>query len=133
VEEVVRALKRNGSKIANRTNLANWCSARSLRTSDPDDFTAIMRTLGLESDATKYWKLMGELDSAHRRAGFEIREQLEDQVEASDLSLLEADGRADFTLPQGGGALTAFRVEEISAETARVPEQHLGQPMKVSE
>lgn len=131
VQEVVGDLKANGSKIANRTNLANWCSPRSLRTSDPDDFRAIMRTLGLESDSTKYWNLMGELDSAHRKAGFEIREQLEDQVEASDLSVLEAIGRADFTLPQGGGALTAFRVEEISPDTARVPEQQLSNPMKV--
>ena len=90
-----------------------------------------MRTLGLESDSMKYWNLMGELDSAHRKAGFEIREQLEDQVEASDLSVLEAMGRADFTLPQGGGALTAFRVEEISPDTARVPEQQLGNPMKI--
>ena len=34
---------------ANRSNLANWCSPRSLRTEDEQDFLAIMRAVGLES------------------------------------------------------------------------------------
>jgi hypothetical protein len=130
VASVVAALVGHGSTRANRSNLANWCSPRSLRTEDKHDFLAILRVLGLETEAEKYWKAMGRLVRAHRRAGHEIREQLEEQAENADLTLLEEKGRADFTLPQGGGALTAFRVEEISPDIVAVPYQHLGDPFE---
>lgn len=127
---VVAELKRHGSIRANRSNLANWCSPRSLRTDDEQDFLAIMRAIELEGQAAQYWKAMAKLESAHRRAGHEIREQLEMQARTADLTALEEEGRADFSLPQGGGALTAFRVEEVSPEIVAVPYQHLGDPFE---
>jgi hypothetical protein len=130
VAQVVAELKKHGSNRANRSNLANWCSPRSLRTDDEQDFLAIMRTAGLEADAAKFWKAMGKLDRAHRRAGREIREQLEEQARKADLTALEEQGRADFSLPEGGGALTAFRVEEVSSDVVSVPYQHLGDPFE---
>jgi hypothetical protein len=130
VAGVVAELKLHGSSRANRSNLANWCSPRSLRTDDEQDFLAIMRAIGLEGEAAKYWTAMGRLDRAHRRAGREIREQLEEQARTADLTALEEEGRADFSLPQGGGALTAFRVEEVSPEVVAVPYQHLGDPFE---
>jgi hypothetical protein len=130
VSRVVSELRDCGSLRANKSNLANWCSPRSLRTEDEQDFRAIMRAIGLESEGDKYWSAMGRLDRAHRRAGREIREQLEEQAEKADLTLLEEQGRADFTLSQGGGALTAFRVEEVSPEVVAVPYQQLGDPFE---
>jgi hypothetical protein len=130
VAHVVTKLKNNGSNRANRSNLANWCSPRSLRTDDEQDFLAIMRTVGLEADADKFWTAMGKLDRAHRRAGREIRDQLEEQARKADLTALEEQGRADFSLPQGGGALTAFRIEEVSPDVVPVPYQHLGDPFE---
>jgi hypothetical protein len=130
VARAVSELKRHGSTRANRSNLANWCSPRSLRTDDEQDFLAIMRTIGLEGQAAKYWTAMGRLESAHRRAGHEIREQLEEQARTADLTALEEEGRADFSLPQGGGALTAFRVDEVSPDVVAVPYQHLGDPFE---
>jgi hypothetical protein len=90
-----------------------------------------MRVIGLEANAGKVWSAMGTLERAHRKAGHEIREQLEEQVEKADLTLLAERGRADFTLPQGGGALTAFRVEEVSPDVVAVPYQHLGDPFEL--
>jgi hypothetical protein len=128
VEQVVEHLTKHGSVRAKRSNLANWCSPRSLRTDDEQDFLAIMRAVGLEDEAASYWKAMSRLEQAHRRAGHEIREQLEQQAQKADLTALEDHGRADFSLPQGGGALTAFRVEEVSPDVVSVPYQHLGDP-----
>lgn len=130
VAAVIAELKAHGSARANRGNLGNWCSPRSLRTEDLVDFAAILKTIGLGDKVEHYWKAMGQLDRAHRRAGFEIREQLEEQAEQADLSLLETAGRTDFTLPQGGGTLTAFRVEEISPQVVKVPYQELGEPFE---
>lgn len=130
ISQVVAELKENGSIRAKRSNLVNWCSPRSLRTEDEQDFLAIMRVVGLESEAGKMWTAMGKLDRAHRRAGREIREQLEKQARKADLTALEEQGRADFSLPQGGGALTAFRVEEVSPDVVSVPYQHLGDPFE---
>jgi hypothetical protein len=132
VAGVVSKLKQHGSVRANRSNLANWCSPRSLRTEDKQDFLAIMRTIGLEAEATEFWKAMGRLDGAHLRAGQAIRDQLEEEAENADLSLLEEQGRTDFTLAQGGGTLTAFRVEEVSPEIVSVPYQQLGDPFAVT-
>lgn len=130
VREVVAELKKNGSSRANRSNLMNWCSPRSLRTEDEQDFLAIMRTVSLEAEAARFWTAMGKLERAHRKAGHEIREQLEEQARKADLTALEEHGRADFSLPQGGGALTAFRVEEVSPSVVSVPYQHLGDPFE---
>jgi hypothetical protein len=127
---VVAELKGHGSMRANRSNLANWCSPRSLRTEDERDFLAIIRAISLDGQAAQYWEAMARLESAHRRAGHEIRDQLERQARTADLTALEEEGRADFSLPQGGGALTAFRVEEISPEIVAVPYQHLGDPFE---
>ena len=128
---VVRKLKSEGSNVASRANVANWCWHRSLRTWDRADFDAIMKVTGLAEEADAYWKAMGALEAAHRRAGFEIRERLEQQAEAADLGSLETYGMADFSLPEGGGALTAYRVDEVSPTTAAIPEQQLGRPFRV--
>jgi hypothetical protein len=130
IARVVADLKDRGSIRANKSNVTNWCSPRSLRTDDKQDFLAIMRAIGLASEADKYWSAMGRLDGAHRRAGRQIREQLEEQAENADLAVLEEQGRADFTLSQGGGALTAFRVEEVSPQVVAVPYQQLGDPFE---
>ena len=88
-----------------------------------------MEVTGLGEEAAGYWSAMDRLEGAHRRAGLEIREQLEAQAEQSDLSQLDELGRLDFTLPEGGGALTAFRVEAVSPEIVRVPYTTVGWPI----
>ena len=62
--------------------------------------------------------------------GLEIRQQLETQAEQADLSQLDELGRLDFTLSEGGGALTAFRVEAVSPDTVLVPYTTVGWPIE---
>jgi hypothetical protein len=126
----VQALRALGSSRASRGNVLNWASPRSLRTADETDFFAVMRLIDLDGQERAYWNAMGRLDGAHRRAGFKIRDQLEEQAEQGDLVELQTKGTLDFTLPDGGGALTAFRVEDVSPQTYRVPYQQLGEPFR---
>jgi hypothetical protein len=130
LDGTIRALRSLRSSRASRENVLNWASSRSLRTADEADFFAIMRLVGLEGQERTYWNGMGKLDQAHQRAGFKIRDELEQEAERADLVVLQTKGMLDFTLPDGGGALTAFRVEDISPQTYTVPNQQLNEPFR---
>jgi hypothetical protein len=130
IDVVAARLSEQGATRASRQNIRNWAAPRSLRTLDFTDFRAIMEVTGLGDQAAGYWSAMDHLEGAHRRAGLEIREQLEKQAEQADLSRLDELGRLDFTLAAGGGALTAFRVEAVSFETVRVPYTTIGWPIE---
>jgi hypothetical protein len=130
LDATVRALRALGSTRASRGNVLNWASPRSLRTADEADFFAVIRLAGLVGEERAYWNAMGKLDHAHRRAGFKIRDELEQEAEKADLVELQTKGTLDFTLPDGGGTLTAFRVEDISPQTYAVPYQQLGEPFR---
>jgi hypothetical protein len=125
-DAVVGRLRDFGSKIADRGNLANWCSPRSLRTDSRSDFDAILKLVGLDQEADEYWKAMAELESAHRKAGFAIRRRLDALAEGVDAAILDQAGRFDFQLQEGGGTLAAFRVEAISPVPVEVAYDELG-------
>jgi hypothetical protein len=91
-----------------------------------------MRLVGLADEEAKYWQAMGVLQRAHTRAGAAIRTRLEREVEAADFSKLEMAGTIDFTLPQGGGVLTAFRIEDVGSDIVHVPSAQLNEPFRVS-
>ena len=122
VVETVDRLKAAGSKIANRQNLRNWMSPRSIRTQRRNDFDAIFRVIGLTEEADRYWGMMSAIDTAHGRAGSLIRRRLLQQVKRADLSALQTEGRQDFELPGevGGGSITAVRIVAISPEVVDV-------------
>ena len=122
VVEAIDRLKAAGSKIANRQNLRNWISSRSIRTLRRNDFDAIFSVIGLAEEADRYWGMMSAIDTAHGRAGSLIRRQLLQQVKKSDLSALQTEGRQDFELPGevGGGSITAVRIVAISPEVVQV-------------
>jgi len=118
----VAKLSESGSKIASPQNVRNWMSFRSIRTQDKKDFEAIFTIIGSEDSADVEWNAMSVIDAAHRHAGRLIRRRLLEQVEGTDLSALQRDGRQDFALPGevGGGSLTAARIVAISSETIEV-------------
>lgn len=115
-----------GSTIANEVNVRNWSLNRNIRTRDYHDFLAIMRYIGMESQAAEYWETMGLIDSAHRKAGSFIRRRLLRQILTADLTKLERQGTMDFELAESdGGSLTAFRVTSVSPETFTVSASQL--------
>jgi hypothetical protein len=132
--EVSIGLIELGSQRANEGNVRNWMSQRSIRPQDQRDFSAIMKLIGREHDIDSYWKTMGDIQTAHQRAGQAIRRRLLEQVRATDVSALIRTGRIDFSLPEAeGGRLTAFRVEGKSPRLDLVPASRCGQQFPLSE
>jgi hypothetical protein len=119
----------NGSTLANEMNVRNWMSPRNIRTSGYNDFLAIMRLIGLESEAAEYWSAMGKIVNAHHRAGKQIRDALLDQVRQTDLRELERLGQMEFELPGAeSGSLTAYRVEAVLPDLVSVRWNRIGRP-----
>ena len=131
--KTMRELRILGSNRATYLNLANWMSLRGIKTESYDDFLAIMKLIGLEKDAKKYWDTMGEIRTAHTRAGFSIRSMLLDLVNKSDLNTLKCYGKMDFELAeQGAGTLSAFRVIDVAKETVEVIHWKIGEPFRIA-
>ena len=131
---VARQLRALGSKHANINNLRNWMSPRSLRTGHMDDFEAIMKLIGRESETAKFWSAMDKLENAHRRAGHRIRQMLINVVADADLQRLETEGIMEFELEDKvGGSLTAYRVEEVAPELIEVSEHRVGRLVEATD
>jgi hypothetical protein len=119
-----------GSKHVNETNLRNWMSNRSIRPQDDSDFSAIMRLIGLQDKETLYKDAADKIESAHRSAGFYIRQLLIKQVAATDLHEIHQKGYKEFELLRSdGGSLTAFRIEHISPTIIPTPASRIGRPV----
>lgn len=121
-----------GSDIANEINVRNWMSPRSISTRSYNDFLAIMRLIHLEPKAEKYWSYMKMINSAHRSAGYKIRDLLLNQVRDVDVNLLQKQGKMDFKLDEDDeGGITAFRVESVATEPVSIPYSQVGQPIEL--
>ncbi len=130
--KTMNALRILGSNRATHLNLKHWMSFRGIRTESYDDFLAIMKLVGLEKESKKYWETMGEIRTAHTKAGFSIRSMLLDRVNKSDLDTLKCYGKMDFELAeQGAGSLSAFRVIDIAKDTTEVIHWRIGEPFRI--
>lgn len=128
------ALLDYGSNIANEINVRNWLSPRSIRPHKYEDFLAIMKLAGLENQAEEYWRMMGVINRAHHKAGFEIKRQLLKQVGDMDMDELQKRGRADLKLSNDDeGGITALRVEAILDKTFQVPYSRLGHLLELED
>lgn len=130
-EWTINQLKLHGSPRANYVNVRNWMFERSIKTASREDFNAIMKLVGLESESAANWDLMSMINSAHRQAGRKIGKMLIDKVKNSDLRLFKKSGRIDFELDQESKiSITAFQVREISLDTIKLPYWQIGNPIK---
>jgi hypothetical protein len=119
-----------GSHLANPMNLRNWMSERSIRTEDIDDFSAIMKLIGLERDIALYWEMLKKIDRAHRLAGHQIREMLLEQVKTTSIRDLKKMGMMDFNIPGENVSITAFRVNRIEDKVNQVMPWRIGNPIE---
>ena len=70
---------------------------------------------------------MGDIDRAHKRAGFLIRRMLLQKIADTSLESLERDGEMVFDLgDQDGGTLSAFQITGIQGEEFEVPADRIG-------
>lgn len=121
-----------GSSSAEEINVRNYLSPRSIRTRAPEDFQAIMRLIGLGDKWEDYWKMMEEIDHAHRAAGHRIRRQLLRRLAELDLTELERLGSMEITLPEAdAGGFTAFRVLDVSPQSQPVSIHRLNHPFEL--
>lgn len=122
-----------GSDIANEINVRNWIFPRNIKTRSQNDFFAIMRLVGLESQANDFWASMEFISRAHRKAGYRLREILLDQVDKISLDEFKRSGKVEFKFAENDedAGLTAFRIEEILSKTYKVSFSQIGVPFSL--
>jgi hypothetical protein len=117
-----------GSQHANEVNLRNWMSPNHIRPFFKEDFNAILKFAGLEDQSEEYFLNSQLILSAHRKAGFRIRDLLLQQISQTDLTNLAKLGRKEFSLPgEDGGSFTAIRVVQVDKQKYMVSESRLGE------
>jgi hypothetical protein len=128
-----RALESAGAVRATDNNIRQWLRPDSIRTRDPADFSAITAVIGARERFRELWDAMGAIDSAHRRAGFQVRALLVDEIRRGDRSALAAQGWADFDVEEieGEGALRVARVEGRAPETQRIGRSRTRRPFPI--
>lgn len=109
-------LKEKGCARANAQNLQNWLDDRSLRTEDYGDWSVIMDAASLRTDAERFWRAMGQLRSAHTKAGHSLGKRLLKMANTQPLDRLTGLGFQKFDLGEGG-SLSAFRIEGFGPRT----------------
>ncbi|WP_445186882.1 hypothetical protein ACTXG6_06665 [Pseudonocardia sp. Cha107L01] len=122
LDGVHRATRRLHELGCNANNLGRWLSPDGIRTQSKQDFTAICLYAGItEADAGQIWVDMGVIHGAHIRAGHQMRELLENQLQLADLAPLQTCGYLEVHLPAlDAGALAIYRVEAKDRSTVDI-------------
>lgn len=134
MQNICNRLLALGSSKAAPSNVRVWMSERSIKPQDFEDFRAIIKLISIDEDVARLWQSAAEIDSAHRRAGFLIRQRLLQQVKGASLDALQKVGKVEFVLPEEeGGSLTAFLVEGVGTEVYQVPVSQIGRLIEEDE
>ena len=132
LEVSINLLDAGSTPKAYETNVRNWISARNIKTSDYEDFAAIMKVVGLTNKTDEYWISMSNIARHHQRAGQQIRRLLLRKLQTTDLTDLQRLGYLDISLPDAGaGALTAFRIVALESATRLIPVNQLNHPFEI--
>lgn len=124
-----------GAVSVTEGKVRHWLTPSAICPRDRSDLLAIMRLIGAEEETDDCWSRMHEIDNAHRQAGFRIREILLERVRRSDLRELGRLGTMAFDLgeQEGGGSLTAFRVNGIDPTEISIPYSVIGRPLSIED
>lgn len=133
-ESVGLKLASKGCMLAtSKQNLRNWMSPRTIKPENDEDFNTILSFVGLESRLKEFNDAADIIRTAHRKAGKYIRSLLLQRIPSYDLHELEQQGKMDFELAEeDGGSMTAFRVVDISTETALITSSKIANPFTVN-
>jgi hypothetical protein len=127
---VLKGLRSYGCRIARSSNVRNWMSYRSIKTSEFSDFQAILKLVGLDDSSQEIWRQMELIHRAHIQAGFHLTKLLLNVVRTADFRDLIRLGTMTFKLPdRDAGRMTAFRIKSISSETVPIPSSKIGIPL----
>ncbi|MEZ5343572.1 MAG: hypothetical protein R2706_19700 [Acidimicrobiales bacterium] len=128
---VISELQRSGARRANPQNLRNWASERNISTDDRADFDGILHVTGLAHRSEELWATMQTIRRAHLKAGAHIRRQLIERAGKVEPQELQLAGHMEFSLEDGGGSLTAYRVEEVRPERLTAFASQLDRPLRI--
>lgn len=131
---VRRALEAAGAGPVADANLRQWIRPDSIRPRDPANFSAILAVTGSRERFGEFWGAMGTIDSAHRRAGMQVRALLVEEIVRGDRSVIGGQGWADFDVEEieGEGALRVARVEGRAPEAHTVPRTRTRRPFPIA-
>ncbi|MFZ5573018.1 MAG: hypothetical protein ACOZF0_21670 [Thermodesulfobacteriota bacterium] len=119
---------------ARQANVNYWMSSKCIRPRKIEDFIAILTFAGLEERSQELWEAMGDIDRAHKRAGFAIRRLLLHKIGTTSLEPLERNGEMVFELSEeDGGTISAFQITEIIGEEYEVPIQRIGVLLEIED
>jgi hypothetical protein len=119
---------------ARHANVYYWMSSKCIRPRKIEDFVAILTFAGLKERSQELWEAMGDIDRAHKRAGFAIRRLLLHKIATTSLEPLERDGEMVFELSdEVGGTISAFQITEIVGEVYEVPIQRIGVLLEIED
>lgn len=120
-------LRSQNHSQARKANVHYWMSSKCIRPRKIEDFFAILTFAGLGERSQELWDAMGDIDRAHKQAGFVIRRLLLNRIANTSLEPLERDGEMVFELDdEDGGTISAFQITEIAREDFEVPAQQIG-------
>jgi len=129
LHRVTEQLSKHGCDEPSKMNVRYWSSRDSIATGEYRDFQAILRFVRLENEADDLWSAMKMIRAAHVRAGQHIRRLLSARVVAADVSELRERGVMHFDLgAQGGGKLSAYRVEAKAPQQVTLSRRQLRHP-----
>lgn len=129
-----RALEAAGATAVTDTNVRQWIRPDSIRTRDPSNFSAIMAVAGMRERFGEFWGAMGTIDSAHRRAGMQVRRLLVAELVKADTAMIAGQGWADFDIDEihGEGSLRVARVEGRAPEPQTVARTRTRRPFPIA-
>jgi hypothetical protein len=127
--------KLGSSKAANISNVRNWISESLIRPDDDSDFHAILRLVGLQDRKDEFLEAAKLIDSAHRRAGHEIRKRLlKKLVLEAKLDELKQLGFMTFELEEGDdSSMTVFRVVDVDPNLHDLTISQIAKPFETED
>ena len=120
-------LRAAGVRVANPQNVSRWMSGEGLGLQKDTHFRALLKQLGLHSEARSILQMTRLLRRAHQSAGARVRALLVERAEQMSPAELEAAGHVDVELEEeDGGTLMLARIEQVADATVHVPVGRIG-------
>lgn len=110
----------------------DWSSRNAVRPNRLEDFKAACRVLGLERESSDIWNALSGIKSAHQRAGFNVRQQLEEALLEKGVADLRNQGYEKLQV-SGLGTLSVYCVTHKHPTRHIVDRTNLDKPFETED
>ncbi|BCX47649.1 conserved hypothetical protein [Haloferula helveola] len=130
--EVRKELQKMGSKIRTDATVRNWCMSWNIGPGTWADFDGLLGILGLTAERQRIFEATRAIRAAHRKAGFELANQLLKLIEGQSLNDLVKNGTQEFGGAEGAAnRKVAYEVVAVLPEECEVLPNRLNQPFSL--